>query len=167
MRAPAQRALLSCARVDLDEAARQELRALVRDGLDLGGLVREARRHGLSALVSRHLADVAPEGAPGAWRAELRADAQRAAVASLAAAADLGTLLGGLRSAGVTALAIKGPVSAALCYGDLGLRAFSDLDLLVAPEEAAAAAAHLEARGYVPRFALSPAWRARLVRSDS
>jgi hypothetical protein len=114
----------------------------------------------------RHLPEAAPDG-PGQPVAQLRAEARRGALASLAQAAELVAVLGGLRGAGVEALAIKGPVSAALAYGDLGLRAFADLDLLVAPGDVAAASACLEARGYVPGFALPAAWRARLVRCGS
>jgi hypothetical protein len=55
-------------------------------------------------------------------------------------------------------------VSATLCYGDFGLRTFSDIDLLVEPAEVAAASELLESRGYASQFKLSSAWQARLVR---
>jgi hypothetical protein len=73
-------------------------------------------------------------------------------------------VLAALRAVGISALAIKGPVSATLCYGDFGLRTFSDIDLLVEPAAVAAASELLESRGYAPQFKLSPAWQARLVR---
>jgi len=164
---PEQQALLFCARVDLDDGARGDLAALLRGGIDFAALGSEARRHGMGALLWRRLSDVAESGCPPETLAALRAEAQESAVAGLALAGELVALLAGLREAGVTALAIKGPVSALLAYGDLGLRRFSDLDLLVAPEDVAAAASHLEGRGYVPRYGLSPAWRARLVHTDS
>jgi hypothetical protein len=82
-------------------------------------------------------------------------------------AAELVAVLEGLRRSGVAALAVKGPVSAVLCYGDIGLRTYSDLDVLVAPDDVGAATACLEARGYAAPFALSPGWRACLLRSDS
>jgi hypothetical protein len=157
---------LCCARVHLDEASREDLISLLRGGVDFGKLASEARRHGLSALLSRHLSDVAADACPAEQLAALRAEAQQGAVASLALAAELVAVLAGLRGAGVPALAIKGPVSALLGYGDLGLRRFSDLDLLVAPDDVTAAASYLERRGYVPRFTLSPPWLARLVRSN-
>jgi hypothetical protein len=49
----------------------------------------------------------------------------------------------------------------------LGLRRYGDLDLLIRPSDLPAARGCLEARGYVPRFALTEAWQARLVRTDS
>jgi len=140
-------------------------------GLDntfkLAALAGEAKRHGLTALLCRHMQDLASDAGPAEVLADLRAAAQRGAAASLALAAELVAVLQELREAGVAALAIKGPVSAALCYGDFGVRSFSDLDLLVEPAEVGAATACLEARGYCSPFALSPAWRARLLRSDS
>jgi hypothetical protein len=98
--------------------------------------------------------------------ARLRAEARASAIASLTLAAELGNVMTALGAGGVSALAVKGPVTAALCYGDLGLRAFGDLDLLVAPSDVPAACAILASRGYEPQFALSPPWLRHLVRHD-
>jgi len=134
---PEQRALLCCARVDFDDGGRRDLAALLRGGIDFAALGREAQRHGLGALLWRRLSDVADSGCPPETLAALRAEAQESAIAGLARARELVALIAGLGEAGVAALAIKGPVSALLAYGDLGLRRFSDLDLLVAPEDVA------------------------------
>ena len=53
--APEARALLCCARVELDAGRRAELRALASSGLDYAGLAEEAERHGLTPLLFRHL----------------------------------------------------------------------------------------------------------------
>jgi hypothetical protein len=58
--------------------------------------------------------------------------------------AQLSRLLGEFQRASIETLAIKGPVLAAIAYGDPGLRLFADLDLLVRRADLAAAARLLE-----------------------
>ncbi len=164
---PERRALLCCARVDLDVASREKLRSIVAGGIDLHRLVREARREGLVPLVCRHVRELVPgEDHSGIVR-DLESEARANVLTSLTAAGELAEVSSALRRIGVCAIAIKGPVSATLCYGDLGLRTFGDLDLLISPSELPAAWSYLQGQGYVPRFALSPSSRARLLRSDS
>jgi hypothetical protein len=165
---PEQRALLLCARVNLDGSAREQLIALARDGLDYAALVREAENHGLVPLLSRHLHALAPDlRSPPALLAGLRNSAEHSVRASLALAGDLVGLLAALRAVDVPALAIKGPISAALCYGDLGLRTFSDLDLLIDAAHVERASRCLAELGYAPVFAVPPGWLQQLVRSDT
>jgi hypothetical protein len=49
--------------------------------------------------------------------------------------AELFRILDGLESAGIAAIPYKGPVLAQTAYGDLALRNFSDLDVLVPRKE--------------------------------
>ena len=56
---------------------------------------------------------------------------------------------------GVNAIPFKGPTLAALAYGDIGLREFGDLDLLIAMHDFMKAQELLIARGYQPEVALN------------
>ncbi len=56
---------------------------------------------------------------------------------------------------GINAIPYKGPTLAALAYGDLGLREFGDLDLLIAGRDFAKAQELLIERGYRPEAPLS------------
>ena len=58
---------------------------------------------------------------------------------------------------GITAIPYKGPALALQVYGDLKLRSFVDLDVLVRRSDAARAGTLLAARGYRPHLQLSPA----------
>ena len=141
--------------------------ALARAGLDYAALVREAEHHGLVPLLSRHLHALVPELCPPATLASLRDATEHSVRTSLALAGDLVRLLAALRAMDVPALAIKGPISAALCYGDLGLRTFSDLDLLIDAAHVERASRCLAELGYAPVFAVPPGWLKQLVRSDT
>ena len=161
------RALLCCARVDLDAPTQAELATLAQAGLDFHVLVKDARRHGITPLLCRHLSAVAKDACPPDVLAELRGRVQSNTLTSFALAAELVAVLELFRSAAISAVAVKGPISAALCYGDLGLRTFSDLDILVSPHDVSRATALLEARGYSAQLALAPAWEAQLVHKET
>ena len=85
---------------------------------------------------------------------------------ALALSAELRRLVGGMEGAGVRALAYKGPALAARAYGHLALRTYSDLDLLVAPDDVPAAAGVLGAAGYESVYRLTPAQDAVFRRTD-
>ena len=68
--------------------------------------------------------------------------------ANLRRASQLSAILTALQSRGITALGYKGPALSWQAYGHIGTRLFDDLDVLVAPEDRAAAMRALEAMGY-------------------
>jgi hypothetical protein len=59
-----------------------------------------------------------------------------------------------LAERGVDVIPFKGPTLAALAYGDLGLREFGDLDMLIARPDIMKVQELLVARGYQPQFLL-------------
>jgi hypothetical protein len=67
---------------------------------------------------------------------------------------------------GVAALPYKGPVLGQTLYGDIALRQFNDLDILIKPDEVPQAALLLERRGYRNKYQLQP-WQAQhLIKND-
>lgn len=122
--------------------------------IDWPRLFELAGRHRMIPLLHRSLADAPlPADAAAELRALNRAEVHR----GLALAAELRRLLGALAAAGVEALAYKGPALAAQAYGDLSLRSFIDLDLLVRPGDVPRALGVLGREGYAPALHLSPA----------
>src|SRR5262249_43541468 len=59
-----------------------------------------------------------------------------------------------LAERGIDVIPFKGPTLAALAYGDLGLREFTDLDMFIARLDIMKAQELLVARGYQPQFLL-------------
>jgi hypothetical protein len=72
-----------------------------------------------------------PEGVTQALQTSYVANAQR----NLFLAAELVRVVRRLEAEGIPVLALKGPVLAVTAFGDLALRQFYDLDLLVPPED--------------------------------
>ena len=150
--------LRAAAMADPGEAA-----GLALDAVDFPRLFDLAERHRVVALLHRFLA-TAP--LPAEARAELRARNRADAHRGLALAAELRRLLAALEGAGVEALAYKGPALAMQAYGDLALRAFVDLDLLVREGDVPRALEALDEAGYAPALALSPAQARHFGRVD-
>ncbi len=99
-----------------------------------------ASRHGVTPLVARRLASTADPGAGAPARQRIITTGHAIRLRNQYLTAELVRLLGELRGAAIDVLAIKGPVLGAIAYGDHGLRAFADLDLLVRPASLGAAA---------------------------
>jgi hypothetical protein len=113
------------------------------ESLDWADLIDLARRNRVAPLAQAALAGRA--GVPETVRTELLAAARRSFVeTSLTAQAlrDIVPALGALPW-----VVLRGPVLGASLYGDLMLRPFGDLDILVAPECVAEAAAALRSIG--------------------
>jgi hypothetical protein len=72
---------------------------------------------------------------------------------------ELARVTAAFTAAGVRVLTLKGPVLSQQLYGATGVRASSDLDLLVGPDDAAAGEAILRALGYREAETLSAAQR--------
>ena len=123
---------------------------------DWGEFLRLAEHHGVLALAGRNLIDHAPDLPP-----EIRSALEAAYAANfrrnLWFAAELMRITRHLAQKGLRAIPYKGPMLAQSAYGNLTLRSFSDLDLLIAPHDFAKAKPALAEIGYQPSAALTPA----------
>jgi hypothetical protein len=156
---PEGRLLLACARAPLHPAPPPPPAAGPLDPVRLLAL---AERNGLAALLHRFAGPHLPPDVSE----PLAAAAARCARAGLAAAGRLRRLAEALGGRGIRMAAYKGPALAMRAYGDVGLRSYADLDLLVAPDDVPAAAAVLEAEGYLPLHRFPPAAEALFRRVD-
>jgi hypothetical protein len=149
--------LLACARVALDAGRVEHVRALLRRDLDWAWLLRAARRHATAPLLHWHLSRLAPGAVPAPFGEELRQWFRDNAGRNLLLTGQLLKLLRLFADRGVRAVPFKGPTLAALAYGNLALRQFLDLDLLVLPADLPRARSILAAEGYRSRLPLAPA----------
>jgi hypothetical protein len=162
---PAHTLLLACARASFDAGgAAPALAEAVEGEVDWNAFLALAERNRLLPLAHRALAERADvsETVRSHLRSAFAANARHA----LLLAGELRRLMDALHAAGIPALAYKGPALAVRAYGHLALRTYSDLDLLVAPEDEPAAGAVLRAHGYVSAYAFSPAQDAAFRRVD-
>jgi Uncharacterised nucleotidyltransferase len=111
-------------------------------------------------LVYRALIPAFASSLPAAIRNSMRRYVQGNALHNLHLAAELLRLCHLLTEHGITALALKGPALAASAYGDITLRQFLDLDILVRERDLHTALAVLQADGFRPILRLKGSPRA-------
>ena len=118
--------------------------------------LRLAEHHGVLALVARNLITHA-RGLPPEIEQSLRSSYETNLRRNLWFAAELIRILRHFEQRQLRVLPYKGPVLAQSAYGDLGLRSFSDLDLLISPADFAQAKQALAGIGYLPSKEMPPA----------
>jgi hypothetical protein len=146
---PEARLLLLGARVHLDRAGERELASLAAGPLDWRALAGFATREGTAPLLHSHLRRLGLlQRLPPDARRRLTDVANDVWGRSAALADHWGEATTALRGAGIEALTLKGMALAPTVYPDPGLRPMADIDLLVRPDERAAALEALRALGY-------------------
>ncbi|MEO5676105.1 MAG: nucleotidyltransferase family protein [Usitatibacter sp.] len=159
------RLLLLCARIDVTGEQRAAISELATAPIDWELLLELATRHGLLPLLHRHLDAFASTVVPKAAMASLWAHHEALKRRNRAMASELVEIVALLSRHGIKVVPYKGPSLAVAVYGDLSLREFGDLDLLVRPVDAIEIARLLAARGYVAEYELPHALALALVNS--
>jgi hypothetical protein len=127
--------------------ARADLRAAAAAISRWDTILQGARRHQVAALVLDGLRE-SDAPVPEPVMTELRRMSTLAACHALAQTAALAALTCRFADAGISMLALKGVPLSLRLYGDPAMRSARDIDLLVAPEDADAAAALLAETGH-------------------
>jgi Uncharacterised nucleotidyltransferase len=154
-RRPESELLLLCGRTRLKPDKAQRLRELLEKGIDWNYLVQQALYHGTIPLLFRNLSLICPDGIPKATLNQLRDCSNGIARSNLCLTGELLHLLNLFRERGIRALPLKGPVLAAAAYGNLSLRQFCDLDILVDKANMVKAKEMLISQGYNPKLSLT------------
>ena len=153
---PESSVLLLCARrrVNPSEAAR--LQCLLEQQLDWRFILYAASRHGLLALLLSNLKGAAClDRVPASVAQKLQAAVREAAGRTLGLTGELIRILRMFSTAGLSAIPCKGPALAMAAYGDISLRSFFDLDILVRAEDLDRARRLLAQLGYRPSLVFS------------
>ena len=149
---PEKRLLIACARTQMTAAAAQQIREITSRPLDWDYLLRAAAENSILPLLALHLPAVASDAFSPEQFARLKAAARAAGIRALQLSAELIRVVDALRAEGVLALPYKGPVIAVQAYGDLALREFEDLDIIVPQRDMARANDVLLGLKYSPKF---------------
>jgi hypothetical protein len=144
--------LVSCARTRLTPQTRERIRDLLRQPIDWQYLLDAATEHSLQPLLLRHIVAVGPNVAPAEWLAKLQESVHANSIRNLFLAAELCKILDRFGECGISAISYKGPVLAAQAYGDVVLREFDDLDVIVSQRDIHAAHQAITSLGYSAKF---------------
>ena len=150
----------------MDERHALLIRELARSALDWEALAALGRRHSVFPLLYRQLAAVVPQDVPPDSLARMKELYQGNTARNLFLLGELEGVLHALAEDGVTAIPWKGPLLAIAGYGDLSLRRFVDLDVIVRRNDVERAVAVLHRLGYRAEPVVSPSQHAFLVRTQ-
>lgn len=156
--------LLSCARTRVGEGEAARIRNLASGKFDWDYFLKLAHRHAVLPLIFKSLNEHAPDAVPGAHLRRLRDKFRENATRNLLLAGELVRLARLFESEGVAVLAYKGPVLAVAAYGDLSLRRFVDLDIVVRDRDVRRAGGLLRSEGFALSENLSEAQEKILLR---
>lgn len=147
------------------DEARARLHRRLAGPIDWEAVLDSAHRHGVTPIVYRALR-VTPAGlVPPDVLAALRRFHLENARRCLLLTGWLHRVVEGLAAAGVQAVPYKGPVLAALAYGNIASRQAGDLDLLIDPGNLATAKQALRGDGFRPQTPLETWQEHQLVRA--
>lgn len=140
--------LLCCVRTYTDAQIVEEINVLIGKELDWTYLLQTSALHGTTQLLYRNLKTACPEAVPKEIIDWLREDFQLNAQRNLFQTSELLKLLKLFEINNIRVIPFKGPMLAASAYGNIAMRRFSDLDILVQEQDIQKAKNLLVSQGY-------------------
>jgi hypothetical protein len=128
---PEKRLLICCARTRMQSAIAEEIREIAARPLDWDYLLTAAAENSVMPLLGRHLPEVAANLVAPEHIERLRRACRASAIRCLSLAGELIKVVGQFQSEGILAIPWKGPILAAQAYGDMAMREYEDLDLIL------------------------------------
>jgi hypothetical protein len=151
--------LLCCGRLHLTPDQVNQLQDWVEGSvdcpLDWPTILRLAAQHSLMPLLYRHLSKHCGQAIPTAVLTQCKDRYDKNFQANLRLTSELLKLAQDFAHQNIPVLCYKGPVLAQMAYGNLALREFTDLDLLIHEADVLRATRLLEQQGFSPHYALS------------
>lgn len=137
-----------CARAQAPDREASRIRGIAEGRPDWSAVLAAAGDHSVVPLVCKRLLELAGEALPSDWRERFRQEFVSNAHRNLLLTAELVRVLRAFERNGLQAVPFKGPVLAQQAYGDLALRQFTDLDIVLPHSQVAEAHRTLETLDY-------------------
>jgi len=145
---PEKRLPVCCSRTQVNSAIAEEIRDLIRGPIDWDFLLLQAAEQSVTPLLCRQLSSVAADLVEPAQLQRLTELTRVNTMRSLVLTAELVRIMDRFASEGIQAVPYKGPILAVQAYGDLALREFEDLDIVVRQRDVAKANDAMISLGY-------------------
>ncbi|HEV7903902.1 MAG TPA: nucleotidyltransferase family protein [Pyrinomonadaceae bacterium] len=158
--------MLCCARTRTDARVVARLRELLDSPLDWEFALQFAEVHSLIPLLYFHLHAHAPEKVPPAVYEKLRDQYRRISALNVYLSGELRRLLKLFAAHAIEAIPYKGPALASKAYGNIALRHFGDLDILVRQRDVLRVMELLVAEGYALHPPLNGVQQALMLRTQ-
>ncbi|MBW4616711.1 MAG: nucleotidyltransferase family protein [Desmonostoc vinosum HA7617-LM4] len=140
--------LLCCTRTYIDPETAERITTLIQQDIDWKYFMQIAVSHGTTPLLYQNFKTYWEENIPPIVLTQLQSHYYNNASRNLLLSHELLNLLKLFEAYKIPAIPFKGPVLATSIYGNLAMRQFSDLDILIKPEDAVKAKELLIAHQY-------------------
>ena len=147
--------ILCCARTEILPSGEKTARKLLSTLLGWEYIYQASLHHGVLPLVYSNLQKLSPGSLSDSLQQKMKSHLRNTVVCNMHMGARLLKILALFEEHGIGAVPFKGPVLAEDVYGDLGLRNFSDLDILVSPHDAERAIHLLTSQGFTQNIQLT------------
>jgi hypothetical protein len=158
--------ILSCIRKWSDSERAEQIRSLIRKGIDWSYLIQASIRHGLLPILYKTLEATCREEVTENGFAKLKDYFRGNTLQNLALTGELQNLLSLFKTNGISAIPYRGPTLAALVYGDISYRQFVDLDIMIHQQDVLRVKELLISQGYQPEFHLTGAQELAYLQSN-
>jgi hypothetical protein len=147
--------LIYCCQTSLNEEEKAYIQnyLLSLSNLKMTTLLEKANQHAIIPLVYKTLSNI--ESTPSSFLSTLKKHYMHTVRKNMMMSAELIRIMKLLDENDIEALAFKGPTLAQLAYGDITLRQFVDLDILVDKLDVFSAGKIIQKNGYKPSSSLS------------
>jgi len=140
--------LLCCARTCINSETAEQIQALLQKEIDWEYLIQLAYQHGVIPLLYSSLNTACPAAVPQTIFNQLQNRFYENTKRNLFLARELLNLLDLFAAHDIPVIPYKGPALAVMAYGDLALRQFGDLDIVVHERDVIKARELLISQGY-------------------
>lgn len=149
---PEKQFLACCSHTYLDPTLAQKISQLLEHELDWDYILDEAEENSITPLVGRQLQAIPRDAVPATVTERLKNACRANTIRNLFFSAELTKILELFRSHGIRSIPYKGPVLAVQAYGDVTLREFEDLDVVLRQSDLPKAHEVMIGLGYLPKF---------------
>ena len=158
--------LLHCAYPNTDHGKEDRIKFLLQNGIDWSYLIKTTNVHGLIPLLYKSLSAIHSDDIPQWVLEKLHRHFLVNACRNILLTEELFRLLSLFKDKGIPAIPYKGPTLAVLAYGNISLRQFGDLDILIQDQDFQKAKNILISLGYEPEIELSPSREKAFIKSQ-
>lgn len=144
--------LLNCSKPQMDHNSADRIcRLLQEEEIDWEYTLKAARSHGIFPILYHNLKSIRSEAVPRDALSNLKVAYLFNVGRNLMLTRELLCIIDDFQEHGIEAVPFKGPTLARAAYGDITLRSFSDLDIMVHKHDVLRAKGLLISRGYEPQ----------------
>ncbi|MEA3490833.1 MAG: nucleotidyltransferase family protein [Campylobacterota bacterium] len=147
------RFLITCCQADISKEDRIFLHSYLTQSIDIGIVMDLANQHGVTPIIYKKLQSIDSQNSN--LLSDLKQRYSSIAQINMMMSAELIRLMKIFGESSIEALAFKGPTLSKMLYGDITLRQFGDLDILIQKKDIYRIDSILKSQGYERIFTLS------------